>query len=73
MTTPTTLSREIAPAELPQGNALSGLRPSTALPSAHWAALSPEIYEYTEHQNMLVAGIREPTPPRLRPALDVDR
>lgn len=66
MSRPTNPDREAAPAELPRSTTLAGNR-GLGQPSAQWAALSPEIFEYTEHQNMLKAK-----PMRLT-ALESDR
>lgn len=52
MSRPTNPVREAAPADLPRTTTLPAIG-AQGLPSAHWAALSPEIFEYTEHQNML--------------------
>ena len=52
MNRPTHPEREAAPAELPRTTTLAG-EGVQGLPSAQWAMLSPEIFEYTEHQNML--------------------
>ena len=52
MSRPTNPEREAAPAELPRTTTVGG-KGAQRLPSAQWAMLSPEIFEYTEHQNML--------------------
>lgn len=55
MARPTDPAREAAPAKLPRAETVGTRVQNPSLPSAHWAALSPEIFEYTEHQNMLKA------------------